>query len=471
MIKQVSNWKLKLFSGLVITALTATACSSGSGSNPSSSPSPASSPKATENNENANKTEKPNQDPVTIRIGTNLYNEAWENKETWAKFTADFKKKYPWITLEFIFTGMGSEVKEALNRQIAAKEPYDVFWGSTLRDFVDEGYAENLTPYIEKSPDFKAFKFKPGVIDSFQINGQQWALSRGNDAFLLFINKDIFAQRGVDLPKNNWTWDDFRKTAIALTDPGKKTWGLQDISSWELFITGVIPYSNGHTTNTRMLSKDHRTSIANSPEVLEDLQWFQDLKLKDGAALTSKLMSENKIEGDTWMTGNAAITVQPSPIIPVYNSQVKFNWDIVPLPAGTAQQKGIGFNSPMFLAKASKNKEAAWTFMKWWTTDPDAQRILQDIGGTFPATNDEKLVDAFKNAEVYSKVNKEALAIAASVTEPDMWGTVPAGDKGMTAYEGFRKAEEEGKTAYDYYPQAVEKLNKEFAEAWSKTTK
>lgn len=411
----------------------------------------------------------PNQDPVTIRVATWLPDEAWADETaSWGKFAADFKKKYPWITVVFKFIG-SQDMQQFLNEQIAAGEPVDVFWGETFRNFVDEGYVEGLNAYIEKSPDFQAFNFKPGILEPFQVAGEQWAVSRGNDAFLLFINKELFSQRGVDLPANDWTWNDFRQTLLDLTDAGNKQWGLQGHPFWSYFMTGLIPYSNGHTTNNRMLSEDYKKSIADNPDVLADLQWFQDLATKDGVVLTDAMKIDYGIEGDSWMTGNAAITVLPAPVIGGYNAAVPFDWDIAPLPAGTVSQKGMGFNSAMFLAKASKNKDAAWTFMKWWSSDKEAQTILQDIGGTFPATNDEDMVNAFTNAEVYSKLNKEALAHAAKVTEPDLWATVPGGDKGRDAYNGFWEAEAEGKTPYDYYPQMVEKLNKDLEAAWAKT--
>jgi len=410
---------------------------------------------------------EPNHDPVTIRVATWLPAEVWADETaSWGKFAAEFKKKYPWITVDFKFTS-SNDMQQFLNEQIAAGEPIDVFWGETFHNFVNEGYAEGLNAYIEKSPDFQAFNFKPGILEPFQADGEQWAVSRGNDAFLLFINKELFAQQGVDLPAVDWTWNDFRQTLLDLTDSGNKKWGLQGFAMWPFFATGLIPYSNGHTTNNRMLSDDHKKSVADNPDVLADLQWFQDLNTKDGVVLTAAMQTELGIEGDSWMSGNAAITLLPSPVIGPYNTAVSFDWDVVPLPGGTASQKGVGFNSAMFLAKASKHKEAAWTFMKWWSSDKEAQLLLQDIGGTFPATNDEDLVKAFTNSELYSKLNKEALAQTIKVTEPDLFATVLGGDKARPAYDGFWEAELEGKTPYDYYPQMVEKLNKELEAVWA----
>lgn len=450
-----------------LLALSLSACSGGGGSSPAPGNTPAPSGDSgggSGGNEGAGDAagSQMDQTPVTLKVGTWLPAAALEDPtQSWGLFLADFEKKYPWITLEMV-NYPSREAPTALTEAIAAGRPFDVFWGETFRNFVDEGYAEELTPYIEADAEFQQFNFKPGVMESFQVDGKQWAVSRGNDSFLIFYNKDLFDKYGVDYPANDWTWEDFRRTAIELTHPEDNVWGVEHHSFWHYFITGVIPYNNGHTANNRMMSEDHTRSVADDPDVLEDLQWFYDIDQKDGAMLNDKLKEELGIEGEAWPLGNAAMTVMPSPVIGSYNNSITFQWDIAPIPAGSVQQKGIGFNSAMFMAKASPNKDAAWLFIKWWASDREAQKILQDIGGSFPATTDNDLVEAFKNAEVYKNVNQSALAHASSMMEPDLLAYIPKGDKVSQAYNGFYAVIEE-QTPYDYYPQAVEQLNAELA--------
>ena len=43
---------------------------------------------------------------------------------------------------------------------------------------------------------------------------------------LLFYNKDLFDQAGIDYPTKDWTWDDAMTAAKAIRALGEDTWGL-----------------------------------------------------------------------------------------------------------------------------------------------------------------------------------------------------------------------------------------------------
>src|ERR671922_172170 len=46
------------------------------------------------------------------------------------------------------------------------------------------------------------------------------------DNLAVVYNKDLFDDAGLDHPSPDWTWEDFRAAAKALTDPAEKRFGF-----------------------------------------------------------------------------------------------------------------------------------------------------------------------------------------------------------------------------------------------------
>lgn len=54
--------------------------------------------------------------------------------------------------------------------------------------------------------------------DSYKVDGTAYAVPYRNDSWVLYYNKDLFDQAGVEYPDGSWTWDDYSDAAAALTD-------------------------------------------------------------------------------------------------------------------------------------------------------------------------------------------------------------------------------------------------------------
>ncbi|UVI27522.1 ABC transporter substrate-binding protein [Paenibacillus spongiae] len=395
---------------------------------------------------------------------------AWVDPNSGFKKIGDaFTAANPNIEVEIVNIADAAMI-DTLTQAVAANDPIDLFWSNTFMAPVLQGFAEDLTPYIDSDPDFKNYEFSPGRLEQFQYKGSQYALSRGNDSFLIYYNKDLMNKYGLTPPSNEWTVQDMIDMAKKATNPAEKNWGFAPTPFWLNFFATVLPVANGHAAHTVMMNEDYTKFLGDDPAILDDLQSVADWITKDGTMLNGKGMQENGVEGDLWANGQALFMVHVSPLIPGWKDALKFKWDVAPYPAGTAKQVGMVFDNPMFLSKAGKHKEAAWKFMKFWTASVEGQKILIDIGGTFPNTPNQELVDYFKNNEVYKGLNADALAHASKIGE--IHGIIPM--IGGSEVDGFvggwsmSKGFEEGVTAHDYFPSGTESLNKKLQELQDK---
>ncbi|MCU6710931.1 sugar ABC transporter substrate-binding protein [Paenibacillus sp. J5C_2022] len=447
---------------LVVMLVVATACSSNSENTPKSN-----------NNESDNKINNPSKEPeVTTSVESDdkiTLRFAWWLPEVtdFQKIGEAFTKLHPNVTFEYIgHPGTAEGGIQIITEAIAAGNPIDAFWHPAMTDLIEHNLIEDLTPYIEKDEEFKAYPFKPGINETFQMDGKQWGLSRGNDVMLMFYNKELLKQYGLEEPKHDWTWDDFREMAIKATDPEAKHWGLNN-SLWFMQASNVMPVANGSAPRLWGFNEDLTKNLADGsvPEVLDDLQFFQDLMIKDNVLLNYARSEAAGVQPETlWQNGQALFTYTISPVIPGFKT-LPFEWDVAPLPRGTAKQVTFGWNSGMFMAKATKHKEMVWEFLKFWAATKEGQKILMDIGGTFPNSDDPEIVEYFNNVAVYEGLNKEALNLSAEIVQFD-----PV----LEMYEGAEfdkitldmrtEVYQQEKSAYDYYPPRIEEFNRKLKE-------
>ena len=53
---------------------------------------------------------------------------------------------------------------------------------------------------------------------SYEIDGTAYAVPYRNDSWVLYYNKALFDEAGVEYPDGSWTWDDYSEAAAALTE-------------------------------------------------------------------------------------------------------------------------------------------------------------------------------------------------------------------------------------------------------------
>ena len=85
------------------------------------------------------------------------------------------------------------------------------------------------------------------------------------DNLAIVYNKTLFDEAGLEYPNADWTWDDFRAAAKALTDPAKKQFGFSypmDASEDSVWHYDPLLWQNGGS----ILNEDNTQAAFNSPE-------------------------------------------------------------------------------------------------------------------------------------------------------------------------------------------------------------
>ncbi len=271
--------------------------------------------------------------------------------------------------IEVVLEAYGSEFDTKIAAGMGAGDTPDVMYMWNY-----PAYAAGLEPldsYMEKD-DYKD-NFYETLWDYNSIDGKVYGIPVGFTTHALYYNKDIFAEAGIAEPTNDWTWDDLKKAAKTITEKtGKKGFSFQmkpDPYDYEMYL-----WSN----DTAYCDKEGKLKgNLNSDKAKESFQMFQDME-KEGYAVATE-----KTGTDEFTSGNTAMFVYGSWSINSFN-EAGLNYGVVDIPAfagASHDSVSILSSSGISMSSTSKNKEAAWEFIKFWTSE---EMNIERIGTELP---------------------------------------------------------------------------------------
>jgi len=296
---------------------------------------------------------------------------AYDNPEVETGVVDAFQAAYPNINVELemlpfsdIFTkyktlAAGGEAPDIISlnfentSQIAslgALEPLDDFIAS-------DGYDMNV--------------YYDNTVDMYQIDGVQYAMPATFSDVVLFYNKTLFDEAGLDYPNADWGWDDLVTNGQALTQDIDGD-GVTDIFGYALAWWPMYLFLNG----ADVLTADGTACALNTPEAIEGLQKMVDLQGEGGIAPSRGHLAAQS-DWDMFIAGKLAMfPVGPWGVQPFNDNISDFEWDIAHHPAG-AQKATFLFGNAYAMSASSKNKDAAWEFLKF-ATGPEGSQIRQE---------------------------------------------------------------------------------------------
>lgn len=267
---------------LVIVSQLALACT------PAPAPAPTAAPAAAQPQAAApepTKAPEPTQAPAAKQVTLTFYQRGYTEGGTdatsvsTAKAIEIFQQNNPNVKVNIVGIPWTAEGDTKLEAALAAKSDINVFrvTSPNLPRYAKQGVLSSIEPFLteEDKADFYPSGFQVATVD-----GKIWAWPLWVTAISLFANKDIFAERGVELPtlEKPWTWDQFVEAAKKLTytkADGTQVYGFSASSKWGAVEYYPLMYIDGG----RILSADGKKFVQNQPEGVSALQKLADLAL------------------------------------------------------------------------------------------------------------------------------------------------------------------------------------------------
>lgn len=290
-------------------------------------------------------------------------------------YVEEFNKANPDVKVIATYAGGYDDISAAVQTEIQGQgEGPDVavMLAADLPTFIDNNYIVPLQQFIDQMDDGKAYAddFFPAFMrNSVDADGQIWAIPFQRSTPVLYYNKDLFKEVGLDpaaAPKNRQELVDYAKK---LTKPNGERWGLEipsDGFPYWLFQSFAI--GNGQN----VVGDNFDDVFFNSPEVVSGLQFFSDLSQKE------EVMPKGVIVwGDTpkdFTSGKAAMIYHTTGSLTNILKNATFDVGVGFLPAG---DKGFGAptgggNLYMFSTSTPEKQAAAWRWIQYLSS-PEIQ--------------------------------------------------------------------------------------------------
>lgn len=326
------------------------------------------------------------------------------------KMVDKFNEEHP--DIQVVLEAYGSEFDTKISASMGSGDAPDVMYMWNYPAYHDG--LEPLDSYIEKEGEDYKKNFYSTLWNYNSYDGQIYGLPVGFTTHCVYYNKDLFEKAGVEEPKDGWTWEDLEEKAKKINEAtGEKGFSFSmkpDPYDYEMYL-----WSNG----TAYCDKEGKMEgYVNSDKALETYKMFQDMA-KDGYAVATE-----KSGSDEFESGQTAMFVYGAWAVKKY-TEAGVNFGLAKLPSfGTEKSASILSSSGVAIAKSSKNKEAAWEFVKYWT---DEENNKSRIGTEFPVlvsvVESEKILDKPEYAPFYAMLDQSGEYTPASFIM-DKWSEV-----------------------------------------------
>jgi multiple sugar transport system substrate-binding protein len=296
-------------------------------------------------------------------------------------FSADF----PQIRVELQHTPAVGEYRQRLATGFAAGTPPDVMLLNYRRvaAFARQGALDPLGPYLAASERLQAEAFFESSIDAFYLDGELWCIPQNMSSLVVYYNRDLFAAAGLPPPAADWSWDDFLTAARALTvDVNGNGRSDQYGAGIEPSLYRLAPFiwqNGGELVDDPQWPA--RLTL-DDPAALEAFTWFVDLQVREGVVPDAVAESAESSES-RFLNDRLAMYFNSRRGVPTYRTITSFSWDVAPLPR-RKEAAGILHSDAYCLAAVSRNKEAAWSFIEFASSEIGQQQLAA-TGRTVPS--------------------------------------------------------------------------------------
>ncbi len=173
--------------------------------------------------------------------------------------------------------------REKVLTSIAAGTPPGVFLldGIDIPAFVNRGVLLDLAPFAARAG-LNTAAFHAGVLELFRRDDGLFAFPKGFTPMVMYYNRTMFEDAGIEPPRGEWSWAEFRAIADSLTrdtdgDGRTDIWGF----GWprEFFYLQSWIWTGGGD----LLSPDaaRASGYLDSPETRSAVRFYLDLAVRD----------------------------------------------------------------------------------------------------------------------------------------------------------------------------------------------
>ncbi len=296
--------------------------------------------------------------------------------------TADFMKENPDIKVSPVYAGNYRDtITKALTALRGGEPPHiAVLLSTDMFTLIDEGAVIPYDDVLSKQEMAFTKEYFPGFMRNSQTGGKTWGVPFQRSTIVMYWNKEMFKEAGLDPEKGPKTWAELVEMGRKLTKKdasGNVTqWGVAiPTTGYAYWMFQALAIQNG----IELMNEAGNEVYFNKPKAVEALQFLVDLAYKHGVSpkgtidwsTTPRDFFERKT-AIMWTTTGNLTNVRT-------NAKFPFGVGMLPASARLGSPTGGG-NFYIFKKTTPEERKAAVAFARWMTTPERAAQWGIDTG-------------------------------------------------------------------------------------------
>lgn len=291
-------------------------------------------------------------DPSTITDKETITVGAMYVDDNVKKAAIDFNKKNNKYQIEFKDYSNEEDPQTKMNADIIAGNVPDILClsGLSVDQYVEKGILEDLTSYYEKDSDVSADDMIPSVAKAMQIDGKYYYIAPG-----FYVNTLVGAAKTVGT-EPGWTMDDLKKLLDEHKDARPFYSENKNDNLYNFITMNISDYVDWSTGECTFDGQDFK-------DILEicNRGTNEETDYSEDSPSEPSLIKEGKV----LLTNGGSLDMES---VELYEAM--FNGDITFIGYPNKDKDGsyFAFDKQLGIYSKSKNKDAAWEFLKTFLT-------------------------------------------------------------------------------------------------------
>jgi multiple sugar transport system substrate-binding protein len=226
---------------------------------------------------------------------------------------------------------------------LAAGNAPDVYKvGNYYPDIAVRDALMDITDLVNNDPLFgSADYFFPVEAQRSSVDGKWYAIGSTLQWRLIYYHKPAFEAAGITPPSTTpseaWTWDEFLSAATALTvdangnHPGDAGFDVQNVEQWGFYVPDAH-FDNYVFSNGGQILDDNLQYVLDSPEAIEAIQRFADLRLANQVAAQGAVLETMGMNAWQMLATGRLAMIQDGNWALLDISQMEFDFGVGVLP-------------------------------------------------------------------------------------------------------------------------------------------
>ncbi|MEU4385074.1 sugar ABC transporter substrate-binding protein [Promicromonospora sp. NPDC023805] len=294
----------------------------------------------------------------------------------------EFRAAHPGVDVRFVSLPE-NEARAKITASVATGGgEFDVVMISNYETpmWAENGWIENLQPYIEATDGYDAEDFVPSVREALSHDGDMYSVPFYGESSFLAYRTDLFEQAGLEMPANP-TWDEVRELAAELNAPEEDFSGicLRGLAGWGEVMAPMTTAIN--TFGGGWFDEDWNATL-DSPESREAIETYIDTLQTSGqpGAATSGfgdcLTRFAQGQSAMWYDATSMVSSVEDPASSTVAGKVGY----APAPVAETESAGWLYSWSLAIPSTSEHKDAAWDFVSWMTDKEYIKLVGNQIG-------------------------------------------------------------------------------------------